>query len=609
MLITTPEHVARLATELRQHARKAVTRQVLVSMGTCGIAAGATPVLDALKREVSARGLTDVDVLGVGCVGLCHSEPTVEIVDRATGASTIYGDVTPEQAAALLDGHGREIKKTWYFPEDEQNAENRLQARIVLRNSGRINPERIEDYIARDGYQALATVLAGMKPEAVVDVITASGLRGCGGGGFPTGRKWRIAAGQASDEKYLICNADEGDPGAFMDRAVLEGDPHAVLEAMVIAGYAIGAENGIIYVRAEYPLAIKRLKIAMDQARAHGLIGENILGSGFAFDLSIKYGAGAFVCGEETALIRSIAGSRGTPTFKPPFPAVAGLWGKPTVVNNVETFANIPAIIRKGADWFKQIGTPGSPGTKVFCITGKINKVGLIEVPMGIALRDIIFGLGEGIRNGRKFKAVQTGGPSGGCIAEKDLDTPIDYDTLKMLGSMMGSGGMIILDEDDCMVDVAKFFVQFTMDESCGKCTPCRVGGRHMYGLLEKITAGKATLDDIETIRDLAQTIKTASLCGLGMTAPNPVLATLACFEAEYLAHVVDRKCPAGKCARLITYAIDPELCTGCTLCARKCPATCISGKPKEAHVIDQSMCIHCGVCYDSCKFSAILKH
>ncbi len=608
MLITTPKQLSTLTRELQKQARKAAKTQVLVSMGTCGIAAGATPVFEALKRAVTARGLTDIDVLSVGCVGLCHSEPTVEIVDVATGSSTIYGAVTPEQAAALLDGQGREVKKSWYFPEDEANTENRMQARIVLRNSGRINPERMDDYIARDGYQALATALTGMKPEEVVDLITASGLRGRGGGGFPTGTKWRIAAAQPSKEKYLICNADEGDPGAFMDRAVLEGDPHAVLEAMVIAGYAIGASHGIIYVRAEYPLAIKRLQLAIGQARERGLIGENILGSGFAFDLSIKYGAGAFVCGEETALIRSIAGMRGMPTFKPPFPAVSGLWGKPTIVNNVETFANIPAILRKGAAWFKRIGTPGSPGTKVFCITGKIKKVGLIEVPMGITLRDIIFGLGEGIRNDRKFKAVQTGGPSGGCITEKHLETPIDYDTLKTLGSMMGSGGMIVMDEDDCMVDVAKFFVQFTMDESCGKCTPCRVGGRQMYRLLEKITEGNASLADLDTIRDLAQTIKTASLCGLGMTAPNPVLATLACFEDEYRAHVVDRKCPAGRCAKLITYTIDPELCTGCTLCARKCPTGCISGKVKDAHVIDQTTCIHCGACFDACRFSAVCK-
>ncbi len=608
MLINNPEQLSALTLDLKKKADKAAKIQILVSMGTCGIAAGATPVFEAFKKEVSRRGNNDMKVLSVGCVGLCHSEPTVEILNVETGKSTIFGNVKPDQAAAILDGKGEQIKKSWYFPEDEKNPGDCLQARIVLRNSGRIDPESIDDYFLRGGYQAMAKVLTSMKPAEVVDMVTVSGLRGRGGGGFPTGKKWSIAAAQTSEEKYLICNADEGDPGAFMDRAVMEGDPHALLEAMVIAGYAIGARHGIIYVRAEYPLAVKRLQLAMDQAREYGLIGKNIFASGFDFDLNIKYGAGAFVCGEETALIRSISGMRGMPIYKPPFPAIAGLWAKPTIVNNVETFANIPAIIRKGAAWFKTIGTAGSPGTKVFSITGKVNKVGLIEVPMGTTLRNIIFGLGEGIRNGRKFKAVQTGGPSGGCIAEKSLDTPIDYDTLKALGSMMGSGGMIVMDEDDCMVDVAKFFVQFTMDESCGKCTPCRVGGRQMFGLLQKITSGDGTLEDLDTIKDLAHAVKTASLCGLGMTAPNPVLATMACFPEEYRAHIVDRKCPAGKCTNLISYVIDPEKCTGCTLCARKCPVGCISGKVKEKHVIDQNKCIHCGACYEACRFSAISK-
>ncbi len=486
--------------------------------------------------------------------------------------------------------------------------DGQLQARVVLRNTGRINPENIENYIENDGYAALASVLTEKTPQDVIDCISESGLRGRGGGGFPTGRKWAFAAAQDADEKYIICNADEGDPGAFMDRAVLEGDPHAVLEAMTIAGYAVGASQGIIYIRAEYPLAIKRLQVAIAQAEERGLLGDDLFGSGFSFRLRIKYGAGAFVCGEETALIRSIAGMRGMPTFKPPFPAVEGLWKKPTIVNNVETFANIPTIIRNGADWFRKIGTDGSPGTKVFALAGKINKVGLIEVPMGMSLRTIIFELGEGISEGKAFKAVQTGGPSGGCITDAHLDTPIDYDTLKDLGSMMGSGGMIVMDEDDCMVDIAKFFLEFTMDESCGKCTPCRVGGRQMHGLLAKITSGKGSVDDLETITSLANAMKKASLCGLGTTAPNPVLATLANFEDEYLAHVRDMTCPAGKCTSLVSYSIDEDICTGCTMCSRQCPVSCIEGNPREKHVIDQDACIHCGACFDVCKFSAVLK-
>ena len=447
-----------------------------------------------------------------------------------------------------------------------------------------------------------------MSTTETIKVVKESGLRGRGGGGFPAGIKWGFAAAQDSDEKYVICNADEGDPGAFMDRAVLEGDPHAVLEAMAISAYAIGASQGVIYIRAEYPLAIKRLEIAIEQAREQGFLGDNIFGTDFSFDLCIKYGAGAFVCGEETALIRSIEGKRGMPTYKPPFPAIKGLWQKPTIVNNVETLANVPAIIRQGAEWFKKVGTAGSPGTKVFALAGKISNVGLIEVPMGTTLNDIIFKLGDGIMNGKEFKAVQTGGPSGGCITREHLDTPIDYDTLKELGSMMGSGGMIVLDEDDCMVSIAKFFLEFTMDESCGKCTPCRVGGRQMFGILQRITEGNGTLEDLDTLKDLSEAIQTASLCGLGMTAPNPVLATLRCFEDEYKAHVVDKKCHAGYCEKLLTFEIDEEVCVGCTLCARKCPVSCIAGRPKEAHTITQKECIHCGACFDACKFSAVLK-
>ena len=613
-MIKTTESLAELATSLKAEALASTRLQILVSMGTCGIAAGTTPVLERLQSEISEKSIDDVAVISTGCMGLCHSEPSIEVLDLKSGTSIIYGNVTPEQAPAILAAGvasaaaGAEvIDRSWFCPEDDEDT-GTLQTRIVLRNTGRIDPENINHYIARDGYKALGQVLTAMSPAETIDLVKESGLRGRGGGGFPAGVKWGFAAAQDSDEKYVICNADEGDPGAFMDRAVLEGDPHAVLEAMVISAYAIGASHGVIYIRAEYPLAIKRLEIAIEQAREQGFLGDTLFGTDFSFDLHIKYGAGAFVCGEETALIRSIEGKRGMPTFKPPFPAIKGLWQKPTIVNNVETLANVPAIIRQGAAWFKNVGTAGSPGTKVFALAGKISKVGLIEVPMGTTLHDIIFKLGDGIMGGKAFKAVQTGGPSGGCITQEHLDTPIDYDTLKELGSMMGSGGMIVLDEDDCMVSIAKFFLEFTMDESCGKCTPCRVGGRQMFGILERITEGNGTLQDLDTLRDLAEAIQTASLCGLGMTAPNPVLATLRCFEDEYKAHVVDRKCPAGHCEQLLTFEIDEELCVGCTLCARKCPVSCIAGRPKEAHTITQKDCIHCGACFDACKFSAVLK-
>ena len=614
-MIKTTKSLAEVAEGLKADALSSSRLQILVSMGTCGIAAGTTPVLDRLQKEISEKGIDDVAVISTGCMGICHSEPSIEVLDPKSGTSIIYGNVTPEQAPAILaagvaiaaDGVDV-IDRSWFCPEDDEDT-GTLQTRIVLRNTGRIDPENINHYIAREGYKALGQVLTAMSPAETIELVKESGLRGRGGGGFPAGVKWGFAAAQDSDEKYVICNADEGDPGAFMDRAVLEGDPHAVLEAMAISAYAIGASHGVIYIRAEYPLAIKRLEIAIEQAREQGFLGENLFGTDFSFDLYIKYGAGAFVCGEETALIRSIEGKRGMPTYKPPFPAIKGLWQKPTIVNNVETLANVPAIIRQGAAWFKKVGTAGSPGTKVFALAGKISKVGLIEVPMGTTLHDIIFKLGDGIMDGKEFKAVQTGGPSGGCITREHLDTPIDYDTLKELGSMMGSGGMIVMDEDDCMVSIAKFFLEFTMDESCGKCTPCRVGGRQMFGILERITEGNGTLQDLDTLRDLAEAIQTASLCGLGTTAPNPVLATLRCFEDEYKAHVVDKKCPAGHCDKLLTFEIDEELCVGCTLCARKCPVSCIVGRPKEAHTITQKDCIHCGACFDACKFSAVLKN
>lgn len=485
---------------------------------------------------------------------------------------------------------------------------DKKQLRIATRNSGFIDPESLESYLAVGGYQALGKCLTEMKPADVIETIKASGLRGRGGAGFPTGVKWGFAAKYQGERKYVVCNADEGDPGAFMDRAVLEGDPHSVLEAMAIGGYAIGGNNGTIYIRAEYPLAIKRLKMAIEQAKAAGVLGDNILGTDFSFDIELKYGAGAFVCGEETALINSMEGNRGEPYTKPPFPAESGYWNMPTIVNNVETLANIPAIIMKGADWHSSIGTETSKGTKVFCIVGKINNVGLIEVPMGITLKEVINDIGGGVADGKAFKAVQTGGPSGGALTYKDLDVAIDYESLMKCQSMMGSGGMIVMDEDDCMVSVAKFFLDFTMDESCGKCTPCRIGSRRLYELLDKITLGQGTMEDLEKLRSLSVNIKDTALCGLGQTMPNPVLSTMRVFEDEYRAHVVDKKCPAGVCAELLEFVVVPEKCVGCTLCAKVCPVNCISGKAKEVHIIDQAACIKCGACLDKCKFDAIIK-
>ena len=612
MRIESPEALAQYAAALK--ARKHAPIKLLVSMGTCGIAAGTGEVLKAINDYITEHKLEEAfDVVEVGCMGLCYAEPVIMLTDDK-GKRIIYGDVTPHQVPAIMQA-GLEapatgthtIDRCWYYPEDEQPAEGELQARIVLRNTGRINPEDIDQYVAEGGYSALAKVVTSMKPQEVIDVISASNLRGRGGAGFPTGKKWSFAAAQPEGEKFIICNADEGDPGAFMDRAVLEGDPNAVLEAMAIGGYAIGAHNGVIYIRAEYPLAVKRLENAIKQAEEKGFLGKNIFGSGFDFKLEIKFGAGAFVCGEETALIHSIEGQRGEPTFKPPFPAIQGLWKRPTVVNNVETYACIAAIIRKGADWFKGLGTAGSPGTKVFALAGKISKVGLAEVPMGMTLRQIIYEIGGGIKDGREFKAVQTGGPSGGCITKKNLDLPIDYEALKSIGSMMGSGGMIVMDEDDCMVNIAKFFLDFTADESCGKCTPCRVGNRRMLELLNKITAGEGTMEILEKLKTLSATIKDTALCGLGQTAPNPVLSTLANFEDEYLAHVKDHRCPAGVCANLIQFNVTDK-CVGCGLCAKRCPVGAISGEKKMKHVINQAKCIKCGACFNACKFHAIAK-
>jgi NADH-quinone oxidoreductase subunit F/NADP-reducing hydrogenase subunit HndC len=575
---------------------------------------------EAIRNEfidqIKKIGLEDeIKVYMSGCFGLCEKGPVVVVYPDAT----FYSHVKVEDVEEICIEHllkGRVVTRKAYTemtPEDatkikkfkEMNFYAR-QERLALRNCGIINPFDIDEYIGRDGYLALEKVLTKMTSQEVIDEITKSGLRGRGGGGFPTGLKWSMAAKNVSDQKYMICNADEGDPGAFMDRAVLEGDPHSVVEAMIIAGYAIGATQGYVYVRAEYPLAVERLNFAIGQAYEYGLLGDNILGSGFKFNLESRLGAGAFVCGEETALIASIEGERGMPRNKPPFPANSGLWGKPTIINNVETLANIPQIIVRGADWFNKIGSQTSKGTKVFALGGKINNTGLLEVPMGTTLRDVIYGIGGGIPKGKMFKAVQTGGPSGGCLTAKHLDTPIDYDNLVALGSMMGSGGMIVMDEDNCMVDVAKFFLEFTVEESCGKCTPCREGNKRMLEILTKITEGRGTLADLDELEDLAYSIKDSSLCGLGQSAPNPVISTLKNFRDEYIAHVVDKKCPAGVCKALIDYYITDK-CIGCGKCKRNCPVGAITGEPKKQHEIDHKLCIKCGACKASCSFSAII--
>ena len=586
--------------------------QVKVAMATCGIASGAKQVMEVIVNECNRRNIPAV-VTQTGCMGYCYAEPTVEVT-KPGQAPVVFGYITPLKAEELVSK---------YFTGDEmfegiipvnyekvesykQETTTHKQLRIALRNCGFINPEKIEDYIARDGYAALASVLEGNNPQATIEAMKKAGLRGRGGGGFPTGLKWEIASKNHADQKYVVCNADEGDPGAFMDRSILEGDPHSVLEAMAINGFCIGATKGLIYIRAEYPLAIERLLIAIKQAEETGVLGKNIFGSGFDFNIELRYGAGAFVCGEETALIHSMEGDRGEPTFKPPFPAQEGYLKKPTNVNNVETFANVPVIILKGWEWFASIGTEKSKGTKVFALAGKINNVGLIEVPMGITLREVIYEIGGGIKDNKKFKAVQTGGPSGGCLTEKFLDTPIDYDNLIAAGSMMGSGGMIVMDEDDCMVSVAKFYLDFTVEESCGKCSPCRIGNKRLYELLDKITEGKGSLEDLDHLKNLSKVIKDTALCGLGQTSPNPVLSTIDNFWDEYIAHVVDKKCPAGQCKALKSYVINPDLCIGCTACSRVCPVGAIKGEKKMPHEINQTTCIKCGSCIEKCKFNAI---
>lgn len=592
----------------------AYTHYILVCGGTACESSSSNDIYTRLLEEAEKQNVKDVvQIVKTGCFGFCEKGPIVKVLPE----DSFYVEVKPEDVAEIISEQiimGREVTRLLYNQEQkslekvEEIEFYKKQMRVALRNCGFINPEDINEYIGRDGYLALEKALFEMKPEEIVDEIKKSGLRGRGGAGFPTGLKWEAGLKAPGDVKYVVCNADEGDPGAYMDRSTIEGDPHSVIEAMIICGKAIGAHKGFVYIRAEYPLAITRLQIAMDQAHDLGLLGNDILGSGFDFDIEIRLGAGAFVCGEETALLRSIEGLRGMPTPKPPFPAQKGLWGCPTIINNVETWANIPVIITKGAEWFSSIGTADSKGTKVFALTGKVNNSGLVEVPMGTTLREIIFEIGGGIKNGKKFKGVQTGGPSGGILTEEDLDTPIDFGALTKLGSMMGSGGMIVMDEDDCVVDVAKFYMEFCVDESCGKCSPCRIGTRQLYTILDKISRGNGEMADLEKLKDIGQAMRFSSLCALGQSAPNPTLSTLKKFETEYIEHIKDKKCAAGKCKKLISFIITDK-CIGCGACARQCPASCISGEKKTMHVIDQSKCLKCGACETTCKFNAIEKH
>jgi len=587
---------------------------ILICGGTGCKASESNEIREKLNYFISEFDLEDeIQVVFTGCFGFCEKGPIVKVLPD----NTFYTEVKPSDAEDIVKEHiikGRPVQRLLYKnPKNDNKVTSsanidfyKKQIRIALRNCGFINPENIEEYIGRDGYQALGKCLTELTPVQVINEIKESGLRGRGGGGFPTGLKWEITRNVEADQKYVVCNADEGDPGAFMDRSILEGDPHSVIEAMAICGYCIGSDSGLVYIRAEYPLAIERLKTAIKQAEEYGLLGEDILGTGFNFKIELRYGAGAFVCGEETALIHSMEGLRGEPTVKPPFPSVSGYKGKPTNVNNVETFANIPVILNKGANWFNKIGTEKSKGTKVFALAGKINNVGLIEVPMGTTLREVIYDIGGGIKDGKEFKSVQTGGPSGGCLTKKFLDTPIDYENLVAAGSMMGSGGMIVMDEDDCMVAIARFYLEFTLEESCGKCSPCRIGNKRLHEILCKITEGKGSIEDIDRLKVLSEVIKDTSLCGLGQTSPNPVLSTISNFEHEYLAHVQDGKCPAGQCKSLLRYDIIEELCTGCTLCFRNCPVGAITGERRVPHFIDQSLCIKCGVCFEKCKFNAI---
>jgi NADP-reducing hydrogenase subunit HndC len=576
---------------------------VMICRGTGCTSSNSELIAKNFEEEIKKNGLEgEVVVERTGCFGLCALGPIVIIYPEAS----FYSMVKPEDV----------VKRLLYAESVEENRIKAIeevdfykkQVRVALRNCGVINPENIDEYIAFDGYKALEKVLTQMTPAEVIDVVKKSGLRGRGGGGFPTGMKWEFASKSVSDQKYVLCNADEGDPGAFMDRSVLEGDPHSVIEAMAIAGFAIGADKGYIYCRAEYPIAVKRLGIAISQARNYGLLGDNIMGTGFKFDLEVRLGAGAFVCGEETALIASIEGQRGMPRPRPPFPAVKGLFGKPTILNNVETYANIPVIFNRGPEWFASMGTEKSKGTKVFALGGKINNTGLVEIPMGTTMREVIYEIGGGCPGGKKFKAAQTGGPSGGCIPASEIDVPIDYDNLIALGSMMGSGGLIVMDEDNCMVDIARFFLDFTVDESCGKCTPCREGTKRMLEILERITEGKGEAGDIEKLETLAKNIKNSALCGLGQTAPNPVLSTIKYFRDEYEAHIYDKKCPAGACQSLLSYVILEDKCKGCGICAKQCPVSCISGQPKSPYSIDSSKCAKCGVCMTKCPFKAIIK-